>query len=89
MSQEASCKDIILQSQGIDKCMVQGLSCRQKSNIVPQGSRSYETKVKSGVPQGSVLGTCLFLFYINDQPDMLVSNIRLFAGDTVVYLAIG
>ena len=44
--------------------------------------------VMSGVPQGSVLGPCLFLAFINDRPDSLKSRARLFADDTIVFLTI-
>ena len=30
----------------------------------------------------------MFLIYINDLPDLVTSNIRLFADDTAVYLTI-
>ena len=32
-----------------------------------------------------MLGPALFLFYINDLPDALNSNVRLFTDDTVLY----
>ena len=45
-------------------------------------------EVKSGIPQGSVLGPSLFLYYINDLPNGLRSRVRLFADDTLVYLTV-
>ena len=63
------------------------LSGRSQS-VVLDGETSSPISVSSGVPQGSVLGPCLFLFYINDIADKLTCQARLFADDTIIYMAI-
>ena len=37
--------------------------------------------VKSGVPQGSVMGPILFVLFINDMPNTLMNTCKLFADD--------
>jgi len=44
--------------------------------------------VLSGVPQGSVLGPLLFILYVNDIPNIIQSNVRMFADDTKIYSVI-
>ena len=55
------------------------------SSVVVSGEHSTWAKVDSGVPQGTVLGPLLFLAYINDLPNNINSNVRLFADDCVLY----
>ena len=44
--------------------------------------------VDSGIPKVSVLGPILFVIYINDLPEIVESQIYLFADDTKLYRAI-
>lgn len=59
------------------------LTDREMRVYVNKGT-SVGTKVKLGVPQGSILGPFLFLVYINDLPNIVkeLADIVLFADDT-------
>ena len=57
--------------------------------VVLDAESSSDVPVISCVPQGSFLGPLLFLLYINDLPQTIQSEVRLFADDTAVYLSIG
>ena len=53
--------------------------------VVIKGQESKLGSIQAGVPQGSVLGPLLFLVYINDLPDCVKSNMKLFADDATIY----
>ena len=54
----------------------------RRQRVVVDGEVSNWKPVLSGVPQGSVLGSILFLIYINDLEEGVTSKILKFADDT-------
>ena len=63
----------------------------RSQSVVLNGEISDPLPVKSGVPQGSVLGPLLFLRYINDVHEVVLSEgskLILYADDIVLYRTI-
>ena len=57
-------------------------------HVVVEGEHYKSVYVESGVPQGTVLGPLLILCHINDLPDSVTSNVRLFADECLLYRTI-
>ena len=57
----------------------------REQRVVVDGEMSNWTKVLSGVPQGSILGSVLFLIYINNVPGQVKSRVKWFADDKKLY----
>ena len=53
--------------------------------VLVRGQASGWISMISGVPQGSVLGPLLFLLYVNDNPNIIKSNVKMFADDTKLW----
>ena len=62
-------------------------SCRQQFVQINQTCSSMQT-IKCGVPQGSILGPLVFIFYINDLPKASkLTELLLFADETSIFFS--
>ena len=46
---------------------------------------SQKYPVNAGVPRGSILGSTLFLLYINDLPDDVICDMTIYADVTTLH----
>ena len=77
-----------LQQKGVLDDLVNILSDflrNRKQSVTLNGQSSSWVNVNEGVPLGSILGLLLFLIYVNDLPDGLSSNAKLFTDDTSLF----
>ena len=58
---------------------------KDRTQVVLNGKKSNTIPVKSGVPQGSVLGPILFTMFVNDLPSVVSSPVYMFADDTKIF----
>ena len=77
-----------LKQNGIEGALLEWLSSyfsNRKQYVVLNSSFSEIKYVLAGVPQGSVLGPLLFLIYVNDIVEQLLSLTRLYADDSSLF----
>ena len=56
----------------------------RKQRVILNGASSDLCTIKSGIPQGSVLGPVLFLIYINDMNLSINCGLSLYADDSAL-----
>ena len=74
-----------LQWNGIEGQLLQlfkSYLSNRNQRVIINGFESEWGLIEAGVPQGSVLGSLLFLIYINDLENGITSNVKFFADDT-------
>ena len=64
---------------------IQDFLTDRTQQVIINGAASDEARVTSGIPQGSVLGPLLFVMYINDLPNHVQNEVRIFADDTKIF----
>ena len=66
-------------------CWIEGFLYNRCQRVVIKGTKSESSNVTSGVPQGSVLSSILFLLFVADINEVAESDMILFADDTKLY----
>ena len=64
---------------------ISGFLRGRKQRVCVRGKTSEWSDVRSGVPQGSVLGPLCFLVYVADMDAEVESVVQMFADDTKIY----
>ena len=80
-----------LKSYGVQGNLLQWIDSfltGRTQHVNVNNQKSEEKEVTSGVPQGSVLGPTLFIYFINDLPLTSTVETKIFADDTKVYTSI-
>ena len=68
--------------------LISSFLSNREQRVVLNGTVSDFLQLKSGVPQGSVLGPLLFLVYINDLTENIISTMKLFADDSSLFTCV-
>ncbi len=71
---------------GIANGLLQNYLTNRQQYVDYEGTKSASKSIRTGVPQGSILGPLLFLVYINDLPTISpVFNMLMYADDTTLH----
>ena len=65
--------------------LISSFVSNRKLQVVLDGKSSQEYPGNAGVPQGSILGPTVFLLYISDLLDDVISTIAIYADNTTLY----
>ena len=80
-----------LELAGIRGKVLRWVECffsNRRHRVILRNGCSHWEKVIGGVPQGSILGSLMFLIYVNDIPETVVNVAKMLADDTKVYAEI-
>ena len=80
-----------LKSYGISGCLftvIKDFLNNRDQRVVLNGKSTVWSPITTGVPQRPVLGSLLFLIYINDLVDNISSEAKLSADDTSLFTVV-
>ena len=83
MLQRFSCNSFLFKSPCNN--LIQTFLDNRNQRVALNGKSSQYSLVEADVAQGSILGTLLFLVYINDLPKGLRSNAKLFTYNSSLF----